>query len=188
MLRQIVALMRGIGIMSDEKMIADERLDELQRLADAATPGPWETDGGAVVETADPIVDTPYGPSAADVYEVLHYGEDGAKHHCPTAKFIAAARTAIPYLLAEVRRLQAEVHELTDPRYSRVSNERLQENHDAMLELQAENAALREALRPFAAEGGAWRNRRLKDEEWISGYALMRDLRRAAKLVEDTEC
>lgn len=180
--------------MSGKKMITTERLDELQRLADEATPGDWKVEEGTpliwggCIESE--VFDFYMGRPIAEVRMAQPTWDRTGKPMCgpENAVFIATARTAVPDLLAEVRRLQAEVHELTDPRYSRVSNERLQENHDAMLELQAENAALCEALKPFAAEGGAWRNRRLKDEEWVSGYALMRDLRRAAKLVEDTEC
>ena len=83
-------------------------LDALQALCDQATPGPWHhccADGGGCGgyfvwrdESADRMVDT----SARG---------DGEKGGDPLdradAAFIAAARTALPPLLDEVRRLRA---------------------------------------------------------------------------------
>lgn len=70
----------------------EARLAELERLAGAATPGPWwyvlkfhsvyASEGDACV--------TPY---------------DGISS--PNGHFIAAARTAVPALVAEIRRLRA---------------------------------------------------------------------------------
>ena len=60
-------------------------LDELERLCEAATPGPWtldESESGLIGPHCEPIVE------ACD------------------ALFIAAARDALPKLIAEVRRLR----------------------------------------------------------------------------------
>jgi hypothetical protein len=90
-----------------------ERLAELKALADAATPGPWEATNGsrAAIERVEGRVlvrhvhhDTmvilrPDGTRRAFAFEDL--------------PFIAAARTAVPELLAEVERLRillADVH------------------------------------------------------------------------------
>lgn len=69
-------------------------------IADGATPGPWETDGGDVVETVNPIDDV--DEDCSDVCEVLHYrASDDADEH-GTAAFIAAARTGWPRDAARV--------------------------------------------------------------------------------------
>lgn len=73
----------------------DQQLDHLTALADAATPGPWHlTDSSAIVAplTADTI---------ADVWEPTAASRNG--------EFIEAAREALPALVAEVRRLRAEL-------------------------------------------------------------------------------
>jgi hypothetical protein len=73
-------------------------LDELQRLCDAATPGPWDVEDGVVLRKVGDVI----------------FVEDAA--------FIAAARDALPKLIARVRELEARVNEadyldrVTDPR------------------------------------------------------------------------
>ena len=81
--------------------MTSEELAAIKALADAATPGPWvweegeEPDsmsgavGGRIIRTDMGY----YGPEAAD------------------RAFIAAGRTAVPALLAEVERLRALVRE-----------------------------------------------------------------------------
>lgn len=90
--------------------------ERLRVLAEAATPGPWGTiDRGPF-----------WGESEGDVID--HYGADvvGAEHVAPLgtqettrgqmwlrdAEFIAAARDAVPALLAENAALAAEVDRL----------------------------------------------------------------------------
>ena len=73
-------------------------LDELQALADAATPGPWEiaqhSYSGQFI-----WVSTLLG----DIAEIC----DWPPEQClATARFIAACRTEVPKLIAEVRRLR----------------------------------------------------------------------------------
>lgn len=71
-------------------------LDELERLADDATPGPWKE------FTAN---------KGSDLSETFVHGPDKrwlARDFEPfNARFVAAAREAVPALIAEVRRLQA---------------------------------------------------------------------------------
>lgn len=74
-------------------MFTKEQLDEWERLANAATPGPWAFDGlrGVYVNQVAPmraVVQLPVG--------------------APDCEFIAAARTAIPALIARVRELEAK--------------------------------------------------------------------------------
>ena len=80
----------------------DERLEELQRLADGATAGPWQsfvegrdhTSGDSFIRTAgDP----------ADIY-LSTYGP--YPKHAADQDFISASRVAIPELIAEIRRLR----------------------------------------------------------------------------------
>ncbi len=72
--------------------MTDERLKELWRLCAAATPGPWEHCGRNVVKSVS-------GPSVAITFSAT------VRRH-ENARFIAEARTAIPELLEEVRRLR----------------------------------------------------------------------------------
>lgn len=71
-------------------------LDALQALCDAATPGPWSTDAaGEVRDEDDDVLCTTFGTVA-----------DGF--------FIAAARDALPKLIAEVRRLRTKLDNVFD--------------------------------------------------------------------------
>lgn len=87
--------------------MTDADLDEWQQLADAATAGPWDSNSF----DGDPI---------ESVWTVSHAiataNIDAPKFdfHAPQARhdaaFIAVARTAVPQLIAEVRRLRAIVN------------------------------------------------------------------------------
>ncbi len=88
-----------------------EQLAEWKRLADAATPGPWESPRvpeqycQAIVLTADE-------EQVCDAYDNTSWGGDQARAN---GVFIAAARTAVPDLVKEVERLrkyEAAVHYL----------------------------------------------------------------------------
>ncbi len=79
-------------------MIDDQTLNEWKRLAEAATPGPWQAKN--------------YGSDGVDAWlhlsPTVAIGSDHA-HWLTDATFIAAARVAVPALLAEVERLRAEL-------------------------------------------------------------------------------
>ena len=66
-------------------------LDELQALADAATPGPWQHTGAGNV----------YSRKAGG-----HHAVGFTTLSLDDADFIAACRTEVPKLIAEVRRLR----------------------------------------------------------------------------------
>jgi hypothetical protein len=95
-------------------MVTPDQLAELRRLAEAATPGPWESS-----HNVDPPSDDNYhpnnpnregrgeGPTITGTYR------DVKAMAAADAAFIAAARTAVPALCAEVERLTAQVAALT---------------------------------------------------------------------------
>ncbi len=73
------------------------QLEELKKLCAAATPGPWRSES--------------YGGETGCVSEIytIATGDDGDRENAmtkETASFIAAARTAVPELIAEVERLR----------------------------------------------------------------------------------
>lgn len=90
-------------------------LDALEALANAATPGPWElTDFNEGEDPPQPlwgVVNPPY-------YNPLDHPDDDAAEvqvHVGSredAEFIAAARKALPELIAEVRQLREELDTL----------------------------------------------------------------------------
>ncbi len=79
--------------------MTDERLAELERLAYKATPGPWWPRWGG-----EPGYIYSSGLDRV-IAELPEERSDMWTHE--NSEFIAAARTAIPELIAEVRRLKA---------------------------------------------------------------------------------
>lgn len=81
------------------------REQEIRAREQAATPGPWESDGAEI-----------YGTLGGVLMIDLWVGEtldiDNQEQSNADAAFIAAARSAVPVLLAEVDRLRAQVVEL----------------------------------------------------------------------------
>jgi regulator of replication initiation timing len=134
--------------------MTDEQLKELRRLADAATPGPWEVECGVSTRSAWSI----RNPTRA----VLHLNS-GANIDLDSdlggveenLELVAAARTAVPPLLDEVEKLRALVNDPTP--------------NDRILDLTREVERLRRA------DWGKW-----KDNE--ADEALARAERAEAKL------
>lgn len=92
--------------------LTDAELDEIEARAEKATEGPWVAECGSsnspcidfvLTENIDPRLDD--RASIAETYT------DEAEN----ADFIASARTDVPRLVAEVRRLRAQVERLTVP-------------------------------------------------------------------------
>ena len=73
--------------------LTDEKLDELQRLSDAATPGKWKRGRDS---------------ASAYVFDAKGAWICTASRSVADASFIAASRTALPALIAEVRRGRGE--------------------------------------------------------------------------------
>ena len=102
------ALVRDTGVVAD--------LDALEALAGAATPGPWKWVGGECCCAPDgrEVGGEVYSPAAsrkvADLSDRPPRDRKGRKRKGLTdadARFIAAAREAVPALVAEVRALRA---------------------------------------------------------------------------------
>jgi hypothetical protein len=115
----------------DVNALTDEDLDRIDDLLEKATPGDW-TYGGPVKRES--LLWTPSGGTGPngltrEVYEVAHEGDlsapalcvvneycsvslDGTTPARHNAAFIAASRTIVEDLLAEVRRLRAKLRRL----------------------------------------------------------------------------
>ena len=89
-------------------MLTDEELDEIARLAEAATPAPWRSfiEGRDHTSGSSFIMTGPTGNRGSDIE--LEGATDA------DYDFIACSRNDVPRLLAEVRRLRALVGD--DPR------------------------------------------------------------------------
>lgn len=85
--------------------MSDEELDRLERLADGATPGPWDDRHRGCLRI--PII-APHPARDADWRLIADVRSAGREREA-NAAFIAAARTAVPELIAEVRRLRAQI-------------------------------------------------------------------------------
>lgn len=104
-------------------MITNDELDRLEALDKAATPGPWlpgeDGDGYQVVTNATgeiKIAMEPMGYSEASGSWSTYWGKDVEADF----RLLAAARTALPALIAEVRSLRQAVQwmargNLSDP-------------------------------------------------------------------------
>lgn len=85
--------------MSDDPL-SDAELDDLEALANAASPAPWIAETGPAIGGPDFIMITDDDDSQPDMY-VQH---DDKPAPAAELKFIAAARNSIPRLIAELRR------------------------------------------------------------------------------------
>lgn len=72
--------------------------DKAERLANAATPGPWERIGTSICDWGD----------GTGTYSMEFLPNLFSERQTDDAEFIAHARTAVPQLIAAVRELQAE--------------------------------------------------------------------------------
>lgn len=137
-----------------EIMTAAE-IEELRALEAAATPGPWES------VRSDPAEGVncwwlSARVASSSLYLGCIYGGYGRNDNAANAALIAAARNALPKLLAtiedyasELMRLETEIGNL---HYDRASL------NVALTKAQAENERLRAALEPFAALSDAAAN------------------------------
>ena len=85
--------------------ITPAQLAEWRRIADAATKGPWRADEYVVCDAA--------GNYIANASARVAFWSPIAGRDRPNAAFIATARTAMPALLDEVERLEAQLAEAT---------------------------------------------------------------------------
>ncbi|WP_282790859.1 hypothetical protein [Streptomyces sp. CC224B] len=82
--------------------LTSEQLDQIEARATAATPGPWCTDSWEIYQGAE------YQPGVSPWIGETCRGTSSLRQDCADAVFVAAARTDVPALLAEVRRLRAQ--------------------------------------------------------------------------------
>jgi hypothetical protein len=82
-------------------VIDDKQLAEWQALADGATEGPWVEREHKVLSAAESMRDE-FGTAGSVAHDVAD----------SDARLIAVARTAVPALIAEVKRLRGEVDRL----------------------------------------------------------------------------
>ena len=96
-------------------MSPKQKLEEWKKLSDAATAGPWKNELN-FTETEDSheyaIVQTNELNRVCDVYSHTDVYSRNFRHHEKNARFIAASRTAIPELIAEVERLNDEIENM----------------------------------------------------------------------------
>lgn len=85
--------------------MTDVELAELERLADAATPGPWEANSD---HHNNVYVDAMNQGELGLKVQLLDLNMQGNEED---AAFIAASRTAIPALLADLREARASLGE-----------------------------------------------------------------------------
>lgn len=118
--------------------MADNRLNEIDELLAKTTPGPWP--GDYVYSAVRHIArNCDHIESKTD--------PDFAWHRYDDAEFIAASRTLVPELLAEVRRLRAENQQF---------QEELLKAGDAWRESQAENQRLTAEVEHSNEQLTAW--------------------------------
>ncbi len=88
--------------------MTDEELDAIEARANVATPGPWAWDQhGDLRSTTATDPDWWDSETTAPFVTVIVTDTGAYPPRGATAEFIAAARTDVPTLVAEVRRLRA---------------------------------------------------------------------------------
>ncbi|GAA4984648.1 hypothetical protein [Kitasatospora paranensis] len=114
--------------MAIPERLTDQELDELDELAQAATPGPWYVQGLddanamnlVAVSTVPDLGPTKRWPGfdhreivAATLVQQPRYVDVADERWDENAFFIAAARNTVPLLVAEVRRLRRQLESLS---------------------------------------------------------------------------
>ncbi len=92
--------------------MTNEELDRLEALANGATEGPWDWEPHG--QRPDGSMDEALFAGPSELHgmlihrlNILNAGADWDRNGANNRAFIAAARTAVPALIAEVRRLRA---------------------------------------------------------------------------------
>ena len=123
----------------EEETMNDEQLSELEALANAATPGPW----GEVAESGE------WWLSGPDIYDDAVMSTNDTEISQADVDFIAAARTDVPALVAEVRRLRGKLEAATASAEAAEKDANELRAEDLAAQLAAarrENAAMREDI------------------------------------------
>jgi len=109
--RDVEALPKPVQLLGTTEASALD-LDELQRLCDAATPGPWEIDDEGDLRAVCAGYDESRGlMQLVRLYAPVALATERPEweSHPPDVAFVSAARDALPKLIARVRELQARV-------------------------------------------------------------------------------
>lgn len=122
----VEAAVRELGALPmpagpEAQALSAERLAEIAARADAATAGPWCTDGAEIYQGTEYIFDAEW------IGETCRVDGDGGK---ADAVFVAHARADVPALLVDNERLLARVAELEAERHS--TNEALDDAVQAL--------------------------------------------------------
>ena len=85
--------------------MTDQEIREIEALAEKATPGPWLAPGGAIVRAPkNPGIAGSLSDAVCTAFTANRNNRDASAN----TAFIAASRTAVPRMAAEIRRLWAE--------------------------------------------------------------------------------
>ncbi|MFB7421589.1 hypothetical protein ACFC1L_44390, partial [Streptomyces sp. NPDC056210] len=112
----------------------DQRLDEILDRANTATKGPWCTDSWEIYQGAE------YVPGISFWIGETCRGTSDLEQDRADAEFVAAARTDVPELVAEVQRLRAERHSTNEALDDAVEQLRVQRDRIAELETRGSRA------------------------------------------------
>ncbi len=84
--------------------LAPEQIDEIEKRAEAATPGPWVLDprGGGLIR-GGALVHKARGSGQPQLFLAMAHEDEAAEGQQKNAAFVAAARTDIPALIADLR-------------------------------------------------------------------------------------
>jgi len=107
-------------------------LDEIERCANAATPGPWKHEGQEVRAACH----VAFCGEAAN-----SRGATNAQDCTRNARFIASARTDVPALIAEVRRLRGEIDAMAAELHAMSVRRDAEDHESAIAALRAQATA-----------------------------------------------
>ena len=129
--------------------MTDEELDAIEARANAATPGPWRSDVGSGANRLRLWV--PGGMLIADSYPPKPHRARDEQQGKADYGFIAGARTDVPALVAEVRRLREALRPFADA----VDSALEYTEHGVMVHgVRVRHEAVHEARRALYGEGG----------------------------------
>jgi hypothetical protein len=110
--------------------MTEDDLQAIEARANAATPGPWQLTGGR-----------------DEVYDIIGDGRDVVQQVLsPDAEFIASARTDVPALVAEVRRLRGICDGVAQKLLSTEFDALVREGHERLADAVGSLRANRDSL------------------------------------------
>ncbi len=116
-----------VPVGPEPQPLSEERLAEIEARAAEATPGPWCTDSWEIYQGAE------YEPGLSMWIGETCRGTSSPEQDQADAAFVAAARSDVPALAAEVRRLLAERHETNESLTEAAEALRVQRDREAIV-------------------------------------------------------